>query len=78
MKSTELKKNNLNIIAVSAYRSYDYQYNLYNNYIKEKGVHYADMASARAGHSEHQTGLALDVAYLSLDYDNFEKTKEFS
>ena len=35
------------------------------------------MASARAGHSEHQTGLAIDIADLSLDYDNFEITKEF-
>ena len=49
-----------------------------NNYVKEKGVHYADMASARAGHSEHQTGLAVDIADLSLDYDNFESTKEFN
>ena len=35
------------------------------------------MASARAGHSEHQTGLAVDVADISYDYDNFENTKEF-
>ena len=35
------------------------------------------MSSARAGHSEHQTGLAVDVSNSSLDYDNFESTKEF-
>ena len=73
----EAKKNNYNIVAVSTYRSYDYQYKLYNNYVKEKGIHYADMASARPGHSEHQTGLAVDISDFSLDYDNFEKTKEF-
>ena len=73
----DAKKNNLNIIAVSTYRSYEYQDKLYNNYVKEKGIHYADMASARAGHSEHQTGLAIDIADISLDYDNFESTKEF-
>ena len=33
----DAKKNNLNIIAVSTYRSYDYQKNLYSNYVKEKG-----------------------------------------
>ena len=74
----DAKKEGFNIIAVSAYRSYDYQNNLYNNYVKEKGFYYADMASARAGHSEHQTGLAVDIADLSLDYDNFEYTKEFN
>ena len=74
----DAKKEGFNIIVVSAYRSYDYQNNLYNNYVKEKGFYYADMASARAGHSEHQTGLAVDIADLSLDYDNFEYTKEFN
>jgi len=74
----DAKDDGFNIIAVSAYRSYDYQKNLYNNYVKDKGLYYADMASARAGHSEHQTGLAVDIADLSLDYDNFEDTKEFT
>jgi D-alanyl-D-alanine carboxypeptidase len=73
----EAKKEGFNIIAVSTYRSYKYQEKLYNNYVKDKGYYYADMCSARAGHSEHQTGLAVDIADLSLDYDNFEYTKEF-
>ena len=71
------KLEGFDIIAVSTYRSYEYQEKLYNNYVIDKGFYYADMASARAGHSEHQTGLALDVADKSLDYDNFEYTKEF-
>ena len=71
------KEEGFNIIATSTYRSYDYQDKLYNNYVLDKGFYYADMASARAGHSEHQTGLAVDIADLSLDYDNFENTKEF-
>ena len=75
--ANEAKLEGLTIIAVSAYRSYDYQEKLYNNYVKEKGIYYADLASARAGHSEHQTGLAVDVSNSSLDYDNFESTKEF-
>ena len=73
----QAKKKGFNIIAVSTYRSYDYQKKLYNDYVKNKGFYYADMASARAGHSEHQTGLAVDVADNSYDYDNFENTKEF-
>ena len=74
----QAKKDGFNIIAVSTYRSYGYQEKLYNNYVFDKGFYYADMASARAGHSEHQTGLAVDVANSNLDYDNFENTKEFN
>ena len=70
-------KDNMHIIAVSTYRSYEYQEKLYNNYVEEKGYYYAELCSAHPGHSEHQTGLAVDIADLSLDYDNFEKTKEF-
>jgi len=73
----QAKNEGYNIIAVSTYRSYEYQDKLYNSYVNDKGFYFADMASARAGHSEHQTGLAVDVADKSLDYDNFEKTKEF-
>ena len=73
----DAKLEGYNIVAVSTYRSYEYQEKLYNNYVKDKGYYYADMCSARAGHSEHQTGLAVDIADLSLDYDNFEYTKEF-
>ena len=73
----DAKEKGFNIVAVSTYRSYEYQEKLYNNYVVDKGLYYADMASARAGHSEHQTGLALDIANESLDYDNFESTKEF-
>lgn len=65
------------IVAVSAYRDYDYQKKLYNYYVTEKGLEYADNCSARPGHSEHQTGLAVDVEGSNHDYDNFEKTNEF-
>ena len=71
------KEDDMHIIAVSTYRSYEYQEKLYNNYVKKDGFYYAETCSARPGHSEHQTGLAVDIADLSLDYDNFEKTKEF-
>ena len=70
-------KEDMHIIAVSTYRTYEYQEKLYNNYIEKYGYYYAQLCSARPGHSEHQTGLAVDIADLSLDYDNFENTKEF-
>ncbi len=76
--ASDAKRDRFNIIAVSTYRSYEYQDKLYNGYVKDKGFYYADMASARKGHSEHQTGLAVDVSNNTLDYDNFEDTKEFT
>lgn len=45
----------------SAYRSYNTQRNLYANYVATMGQAWADRQSARAGHSEHQTGMTLDV-----------------
>ncbi|PWD52123.1 hypothetical protein C8046_17220 [Serinibacter arcticus] len=46
---------------VSAYRSYDYQANLYNQYVRTHGQAEADRFSARPGHSEHQLGLGVDI-----------------
>ena len=75
--SSDAKKIGYSIIAVSAYRDYDYQENLFNNYVKEKGENYALKCSAKAGHSEHQTGLSVDVMGSNNDYDQFEKSKDF-
>ena len=71
------KKQKLNIVAMSTYRSYDYQVKLWNKYAKQDGERKADTYSGRAGHSEHQTGLAVDVYNEKENYTNFEKTKEF-
>ena len=71
------KKEDLNIVAVSTFRSSDYQEKLYQKYCLEKGIEYANMCSAKKGHSEHQTGLAIDVADITGDYDNFINTKEY-
>ena len=55
----------LNIFLLSGYRSYETQTNLYNRYCAQDGRAAADTYSARPGHSEHQTGLAIDVNSLS-------------
>ena len=75
--SAAAKKENLNIIAMSTYRSYDYQTNLYNRYVAQDGKENADTYSGRPGHSEHQTGLAADVYNKTETYTNFERTKEY-
>ena len=73
----DASKENLKIIVMSTYRSYDYQSVLYNNYVQTDGKEKADTYSARAGYSEHQTGLAADIYNGKLEYTNFEETKEF-
>lgn len=75
--SKDAKELGYRIIAVSTYRDYEYQNKLYNMYVEEKGIDYADKCSARPGHSEHQTGLAVDVEGSNRDYDEFENSKEF-
>lgn len=57
----------LDLMLASGYRSYDYQMGLYNGYVKSIGVAEADKTSARPGHSEHQTGLALDLEPANRD-----------
>jgi len=55
------KLDGVNIVPYSAYRSYNTQSSLYNTYKNRDGQVAADTYSARPGHSEHQTGLAVDV-----------------
>ena len=55
------KLDNVYIRPYSAYRSYETQKRIYNNYVKKDGQMLADTYSARPGHSEHQTGFAVDV-----------------
>ncbi|SHM85198.1 D-alanyl-D-alanine carboxypeptidase [Ruminococcus flavefaciens] len=52
----------------SGFRSYATQNTIYNNYVASDGVEVADTYSARPGHSEHQTGLAIDVNSISNDF----------
>ena len=75
--SKDALKEKLNIIAMSSYRSYSYQIDLYNRYAKSDGKEKADTYSGRAGHSEHQTGLAVDVYNKKVPYTSFENTKEY-
>ncbi len=72
------KKENLTIIINSSYRSYEYQDSLWKRYSDQNGDEWADNYAARAGHSEHQTGLAIDVTtYGVVEQGDFEITDEF-
>ena len=69
----------ITLVMGSGYRSESTQRAIYNNYVARDGQAAADRYSARPGHSEHQTGLAVDISdatganYL---YQSFENTKE--
>lgn len=63
----------LNIWLASGFRSYDYQDQIYNNYVARDGQAAADTYSARPGYSEHQSGLAIDVNQID---DSFIGTPE--
>lgn len=71
------KKEDLSLIITSAYRDYDFQDQLWNQYAKSQGEEWADSVSARAGHSEHQTGLTLDIVTYKVNMNDFENTDEF-
>jgi D-alanyl-D-alanine carboxypeptidase len=59
------------LLASSAYRSYQYQIEVYNRNVREMGQEAADRESARPGYSQHQTGLVVDFG--SID-DSFAET----
>lgn len=54
----------LHMQSQSAYRSYWAQESVYNGWVNSLGQEAADLTSARPGHSEHQTGLSIDVSAL--------------
>ncbi|WP_256213217.1 D-alanyl-D-alanine carboxypeptidase family protein [Bacillus sp. OV322] len=55
------KKQNVNLLGVSAYRSHSTQVGLFNYYVQKDGYEKASTYSALPGTSEHETGLAIDV-----------------
>lgn len=72
----DMASENMKIYVVSAYRSYDYQNNLYNYYLKKDSIEVVDTYSSRPGFSEHHTGRALDVSQVYNNLDAFEGSKE--
>lgn len=67
------------LVMTTAYRSYGFQQILWNNYVATQGEEAAAKFSAKPGHSEHQTGLAVDISSPSVGTElteSFGKTKE--
>ncbi len=58
-----------NLQIISSYRSFSTQSITYNGYVARDGQATADTYSARPGHSEHQTGLAVDLGSGSCNLE---------
>ena len=72
------REEGIKLIANSSYRTYTRQEEMYKELYYSKGLTYADNYAARAGHSEHQTGLAIDVFSLdSTTTEDFDQSEAF-
>lgn len=71
----EASKEGVSLYVISGYRSYAAQSAIYNKYVNKDGVLTADTYSARAGHSEHQSGLAADINSLDQSFINTKEGK---
>ncbi len=71
------KEKDLTLIVTSSYRDYESQEGVWNSLADSYGDSKADARAARAGHSEHQTGLTLDIVTYDSYNNEFDQTEEF-
>ncbi len=64
------------LFAVSGYRSYSRQETVYTGHVERLGETEANKISAKPGHSEHQTGLAIDITSESASFSLSQKFGE--
>ena len=81
MRTDVERELNVHLMINSSFRSYQDQETVYNDF-KNVSLKYADSYAARPGHSEHQTGLAIDITslehpYISNDEKSFDKSTEY-
>ena len=74
----EAKLAGYTIVIVSSYRDFKYQQEMWDDYKASFGTKKADAYVARAGHSEHQTGYAVDVGDFYDTNDKFGDTEAFT
>lgn len=66
--SKDAKAQGLDIYNSSDYRTYAFQVECYNSMVEGYSKEYADVFSARPGHSEHQTGYTIDCNTIDNDF----------
>lgn len=72
-------ENDIELFAVSGYRSYSRQEQIFQTELQGAGEEKAEEAVAVPGNSEHQSGLAMDISARSVNLDlieQFGETKE--
>lgn len=62
------KKDGINLLVSSAYRSFEYQKNLFKRYSKEYGEEKAETFSARPESTQHRLGTVVDFGSISDEY----------
>lgn len=73
----DAKKEDLTLIINSSFRSYEDQEEIYNFYKDTRGESQANKIAAKAGFSEHQTGMAIDIQTYGSSAKTFEEFDEF-
>lgn len=71
----DMAKLGLSIKAITAYRSYDYQEQMYHSMLANGEQESVDAQIARPGYSEHQTGRAIDIGATNGS-KRFQETEE--
>ncbi len=71
------KKDGVVLEVGSAYRSAAYQASLWQSYANQYGSERADRISSRPNHSDHQTGLCIDVVENNGAMDGVNYCQEF-
>lgn len=72
-----LEEKGISIVVIAAYRSYQYQKDLYNYYLPIYGQERTDQYYARPGQSEHNSGLAVDITFDHIRYTDIESHEAY-
>lgn len=71
-------REDIKLIVNSSYRPFKEQEEIYNDYLSKYTQEHTDAYAARPGHSEHQTGYALDIITPGANGENFDTTEAYS
>ena len=71
------KEDNIKLIVAAGYRSYEDQEDIYEGYKINNGIREADEVVSRPGHSDYQTGLAVDIEPYAKYIENVSESEEY-
>ena len=76
--ASNAKEEGVQLLVNSSFRDYQEQESVYKDFYYSNGISFADKYAARAGYSEHQTGLCLDIFTSGAsNTDNFDETEAY-